>query len=295
MNAPLVSIITPSFNKGKYIEETIQSVKDQSYSNIEHIVIDAGSTDETLDILRKYDVDLKWISEPDRGQSDAINKGWRMASGSIIAYLNADDTYLPDSVEAVVNYFETHPNVGMMYGDGFLSDESGNIRTYYQSSNYDFKSLVYTKNDILQPSVFLKRSAMECIGEVDISLHLAMDLDYWVRAGIRGIDIGYINKPLSVAKIYASAKSSSLMTGYVKEYEYILDKIKADPYTSMEVARWCEDAIPYVHVKGGLDYLHSGMIEESMRYLIVAISKNPIGSGICCGELLSKYIRSRIK
>ena len=97
---PLVSIITPSFNKGPYIEETIMSIRNQTYQNIEHIVFDGASTDETISILEKYNKNLKWISEPDKGQSDAINKGWRIAKGDIIAYLNADDTYLTDAVES---------------------------------------------------------------------------------------------------------------------------------------------------------------------------------------------------
>ena len=122
---PLVSIITPSFNKGPYIEETLQSVRNQTYPHIEHIVIDGGSTDETLPILEKYSGDIVWISEPDKGQSDAINKGWRRSHGEIIVYLNADDTYLPDAVEIAVNYFLQHPETGMIYGDGILSDEKG--------------------------------------------------------------------------------------------------------------------------------------------------------------------------
>ena len=101
---PLVSIITPSFNKGLYIEETIASVLNQTYENIEYIVIDAVSTDQTHSILKKYETDLKWISEPDKGQSDAINKGWRIAKGDIIAYLNADDTYLPEAVASAVAF-----------------------------------------------------------------------------------------------------------------------------------------------------------------------------------------------
>jgi glycosyltransferase involved in cell wall biosynthesis len=103
----LVSIITPSYNKGQFIEETILSVQRQTYKNIEHIIIDSKSTDNTLPILEKHESGIIWISEPDDGQSDAINKGWRMAKGDIIAYLNADDTYLPNAVEVATTSAST--------------------------------------------------------------------------------------------------------------------------------------------------------------------------------------------
>lgn len=109
---PLVSIVTPSYNKGCFIEETILSVKNQTYPYIEHIVMDGGSTDGTLDILRKYANNITWLSEPDEGQSDAINKGWRRAKGQILGWLNADDTYMPWAVQTAVEFLAENPDVG---------------------------------------------------------------------------------------------------------------------------------------------------------------------------------------
>jgi glycosyltransferase involved in cell wall biosynthesis len=294
MTPILVSIITPSFNKGDYIEETIRSVENQSYRNIEHIIIDGGSTDGTLAILKFHRGHLFWISEPDKGQSDAINKGWRMAKGEIVAYLNADDVYTPDAVETVVNHFIANPSVGMVYGDGLLSDEHGGNVRYFESKKYSLKPLIYFKNDILQPSVFLRKSTIDAVGEIDINLHLAMDIDYWIRAGLC-TEVDYINKPLSTAKIYASAKSSAMMTEYVKEYEIILEKIKHNPDASSEVIDWCIDALPYVYAKGSLDYLHAGMSREFVSYLLKALSVNPIGITIFSCELIMKFIKTRFK
>ncbi len=117
---PLVSIVTPSLNQGRFIQETILSVKDQTYPNIEHIIVDGGSTDGTLDIIKKYEgtYKMRWVSEPDSGQSDAINKGWRMAKGEILAYLNSDDTYMPWAVETAVELFSEHPDVAIIVGAG---------------------------------------------------------------------------------------------------------------------------------------------------------------------------------
>ena len=125
----LVSIVTPSLNQGRFIEETILSIKNQSYPNIEHIIVDGGSTDNTLDIIKKYDgtYNMRWLSEPDEGQSDAINKGWKMSKGEIIAYLNSDDTYMPRAVETAVKFLTEHPDISMVYGGFNYIDEHGEV------------------------------------------------------------------------------------------------------------------------------------------------------------------------
>ena len=272
---PLVSIVTPSFNKGPYIEETIQSIQKQSYSNIEHIVIDGGSTDETLAILKKYEGTISWISEPDRGQSDAINKGWRRSKGDIIAYLNADDTYTQDAVSIAVTYLEEHPEVGMVYGDGILTDVSGNILQADPAGEFSLRDLIYCRDNILQPTVFFRRTVYERIGGVDESLHLAMDLDYWIRVGLL-FRVAYIPRPLAMAKSYNDAKSVALMHKYVKDYEHILEKVFADPHLPMELAAEKKLVYNYVYTKGGLDYIHLRMTREGLRYLGKAFRINPI-------------------
>ncbi|MEC4686370.1 MAG: glycosyltransferase family 2 protein [Nitrospirota bacterium] len=126
MNVLKVSIITPSYNQGQFIEETILSVKNQDYPNIEHIVIDGGSTDGTLDILKKYDKDIIWLSEPDNGQTHAINKGLRMATGEIIAWVNSDDLLLPHAVSAIEKAFTSNIDAGFIYGNYKIIDTAGN-------------------------------------------------------------------------------------------------------------------------------------------------------------------------
>ncbi len=121
---PLVTIVTPSFNQAGFIEETIQSVIAQDYQPIEHLVIDGGSTDGTLELLRKYQDHLSWVSEPDRGQTDAINKGFRRAHGAILCWLNADDVLMPGAISTVASYFESHPQVSFVYGDVLAIDRA---------------------------------------------------------------------------------------------------------------------------------------------------------------------------
>jgi glycosyltransferase involved in cell wall biosynthesis len=293
-NIPLVSIVTPSFNKGPYIEETLLSIRNQTYKNIEHIVIDGGSTDETLSILKKYSPVLVWVSEPDKGQSDAINKGWRIAKGDIIAYLNADDTYLPNAVEIAVNFFLKHPETAMIYGDGIFSDEKGKFLMNFKAGEFKLKNLVFCKDNILQPAVFLRKTVFETIGDVDADLHLAMDLDYWIRTGLR-YKVNYIPQQLATAKIYLDAKSSAQMHKYVREYEHILEKIFSNPQLPPDIKLIEKDAFNFVYVKGGLDYLHVKMGRDGMRYLWKAFRMNPIRCTgnvlIILGQYLNKMIR----
>lgn len=286
---PLVSIVTPSYNKGPYIEETLRSVRNQTYPRIEHIVIDGGSTDETLSILEKYSGAITWISEPDRGQSDAINKGWRLAHGEIIAYLNADDTYPPDAVATAVHYLDEHPDVGLVYGDGILTDETGKFIRAYPAGEFSLRDLVYCRDNILQPALFLRRSVYDKIGGIDESLHLAMDLDYWIRAGLL-FKVAYIPTPLATAKIYGDAKSVALMHKYVSDYEHILEKVFADPHLPPELASEKNAVYNYVYTKGGLDYIHLGMGKEGLRYLWKAFRLNPVRCVVNVTTLIVQYL-----
>jgi len=142
-----VSIVTPSFNQGKYIEETIKSVVNQTYKNIEHIIIDNESDDGTIEILKKYR-HLKWLSEKDKGQTNAINKGIKMSSGEIIAWLNSDDLYYEDAAEIVVEFFQANQDIDMVYGNCMLIDEKGTEIELVKPGPLDFHKLLYSMNYI---------------------------------------------------------------------------------------------------------------------------------------------------
>jgi uncharacterized protein (TIRG00374 family) len=206
---PQITIITPSFNQGKFIERTIKSVLSQNYPHLEYIVIDGGSTDETLDILRKYEKHLRWISEPDTGQSNAINKGFRMATGEIVAWLNSDDIYLPNALKTVGQYFAGHPNVMMVYGEGYIIDENNNRkrRFPFTEPKFDLWKLIYYSDYILQQSTFFRRSTFETIALLDENLHYGMDWDLFIRIGKR-FSVEYIPEYLACIREHVEAKSS---------------------------------------------------------------------------------------
>jgi glycosyltransferase involved in cell wall biosynthesis len=184
---PKVSIITPSYNQGEFIEDTILSIKGQTYRNFEHIVVDGGSTDNTLDILRKYagTYDLSWSSEPDEGMYQAINKGLKKAKGDILCYLNTDDLYLPWTLEAVAGYSAKNKQVDLLYGDIInLDDDKGTIELTF-SPPFNLRWAI-VKGGLYQPTVFWSRRAYERVGGLDETLQIGGDYEYWIRIAMQG-------------------------------------------------------------------------------------------------------------
>ncbi|PTL36668.1 hypothetical protein CLG94_03015 [Candidatus Methylomirabilis limnetica] len=206
---PLVSIVTPSYNQGRFIEETILSVLTQDYPNIEYIVIDGASTDNTLDILKKYEGRLTWISEPDLGQSHAINKGFRMAKGEILAWLNSDDTYLPGAIGKVVQHFQANPAAMMVYGEGYLIDEHSRIKQRFPyTEEFNLWKLIYLWDNILQQTAFFRGQIFDHIDLLDENLHYGMDWDLWIRIG-KKFRVDYIPEYLGNLREYSEAKTFS--------------------------------------------------------------------------------------
>lgn len=179
---PLVTVVTPSFNQAPYIERTILSVLDQDYPNLEYIVVDGGSTDGSLDIIKKYSDHISsWISEPDLGQTDAINKGFSRGNGQILAWINSDDTYNPGAVREAVQFLQEHPDVGLVYGDAnFINAQDAVIGTF-PAAQTDRTRLLQGYVHVPQQSAFFRSDLWKKIGPLDPSFFFAMDYDLWVR------------------------------------------------------------------------------------------------------------------
>lgn len=185
----LVSIVTPSFNQAAFLEATIRSVLDQEHPELEYIIVDGGSTDGSLEIIQKYSNRLSWwVSEKDKGQTDAINKGFAHAHGEVLAWLNSDDTYQPGAVSAAVKTFENHPSMGLVYGDANFIDEKGNWIGTFPAAQTDLRRLRRGYVHVPQQAAFFRAEAWKKVGPLDASFYFAMDYDLWVRiAGIAPI------------------------------------------------------------------------------------------------------------
>lgn len=211
----LISIITPSFNQGQFIEETIKSVLNGGHDNFEHIVIDGGSTDETINILKKYK-HLIWVSEPDKGQADAINKGFRMAKGDILAWLNSDDCYTPGALKRVADYFQTQ-SLDFLYSNLIYIDEHSKEIRRETVSPFNLGAELNCANLIPQPTVFMTRKVWETVGPLDVSYHFTMDVEYWMRAGNK-FKITLVGDYLAMFREHSTSKTQAQSEKFYREY-----------------------------------------------------------------------------
>lgn len=177
-----MTIVTPSFNTAGFIRQTLTTVAAQVYPSIEHIVVDGGSTDGTAAIVREFP-DVRWISEPDNGQAAAINKGFRLAAGQIVAWINSDDYYLPNAVEQAVQALRADPSCGMVYGSWVVVDEHGREMARYVPQEWDLRQEIERGNFVPQQTTFFRREALEAVGLLEERYHFAMDYDLFIRVG----------------------------------------------------------------------------------------------------------------
>jgi len=199
-------VVTPSLNQGRFLEEAILSVLQQDYPRIEHIVVDGGSTDETLEILSRH-AHLRWVSESDSGQAAAINKGFRMASGEVFGWLNADDYYLPGAVEAAVAIMRA-TGCGLVHGGWRRVDEDGHLLRDVDVVPFDFKRQLEEVNVVCQPGAFFARDAYWAVGGVDESYEYAMDYELWLKLGAR-YPVCHVDRVQAAYRYHEHSKSIS--------------------------------------------------------------------------------------
>ncbi len=204
---PLVSIVTPSYNQGRFLEAAMQSVLSQDYPNLEYIVVDGGSTDGSAEIIRKYASRLAWwVSERDQGQTDAINKGLAQAHGEILAWLNSDDMYLPGAIAAAVDCLRSFPAAGLVYGDANYIDEGGRVIGRFPAAQTDYRRLRQGYVHIPQQAAFFRGDLWRKLGPLDPSFYFAMDYDLWVRIASRA-ELKYVHQTWADFRLHAGGKT----------------------------------------------------------------------------------------
>lgn len=228
MNQPLISVITPSYNQAQFLEKTIQSVISQDYPAIEYIIIDGGSNDGSQDIIKKYEQKLSfWLSEKDKGQADAVNKGLAMTTGKYIGWLNSDDLYLPGTISRAVELLEDFPDAGFVFGDVQAIDRNGKITNIMHYGDWKLKDLLQFRI-IGQPGVFMRKDVLENCGGLDLSYHFLLDHHLWLKMGLEA-GMVYSSQIWSAARFHADAKNISQATSFGEEAYRLVNWIEREP------------------------------------------------------------------
>ena len=276
-----VSIVTPSFNQGQFIERTLQSVACQAGAEIEHVVFDGGSTDNTVELLENFSPPVRWVSKKDKGQTDAVNQGICATDGEIIGWLNSDDIYYPGAVARVVEYLDRHPEIDVVYGMADHIDLEDQAFEHYPSEPWDFERLKETCF-ICQPALFLRRRVVEKHGLLDESLNFCMDYEYWLRLGKAGVRFAYLEEKLAGSRLYADNKTLGSREKVHREINDMFKKMFGRvPY------RWLSN---YAHAvvqqrssrDGNATFVH---IQVGVNLLLSSLRWNRCVSAVMCKTL----------
>lgn len=272
-SSPLISIVIPSYNQDSFLEECLRSVLDQSHPNKEIIVIDGGSTDSSREILRKYERRLDfWVSEPDRGQADAVNKGWARARGGVLGWLNSDDRLEPGALEAAAAVYSAHPGAAILYGDVQEIDHQGKVLDEKKMAEYGLRSLLLGKN-MGQPGVFIPRTTYAAVGGLTQELHFALDFDYFLRVWTAFPKGGaYIPRTVASSRVWEASKTLYQGERFGEEYRLVLEKYFANENLPPEIKALHRKALSRsVYFRQARIFLRGGRVREGLGDLMRAM------------------------
>ena len=269
-NYPKISIVTPSYNQGQFLERTILSVLNQNYPNLEYIIIDGGSTDGSAEIIKKYEKYLAyWISEKDKGQAYAINKGFQKSTGDILAWLNSDDTYLPGIFYKIAKDFRRNSGVDLIFGNIYFINESDKIIGELRFTEFDFDTLIYEGGNLHQTGTFWKKEIYERAGGLNSDYKFCMDYDFFCRVAKVG-KLCHMRDFFANFRMHANAKSSTISHIGYKEHKEIMRR-----YIPKDLNKWdlkykkfiCTTRRFYKYaMQGDIDYILKGLIRRTINY-----------------------------
>jgi len=268
---PIITVVTPSYNQAQYLEVALESVISQHYPRLEYIVMDGGSTDESVEIIRRRGEHITtWVSEPDEGQADAINKGFARSRGEIVTFLNSDDFYFPGALFSVAEAFMSHPDVGVVYGYGrFVAENGQPVRDVGGPVNPEgMIDGVYPA--LPQPAVFLRRAVIEKVGGLDTSLHFALDGEFFWRA-FANFDSLFIPEVLAALRLQPRSKSVSSGASFAPEILRIAEKVISDPEAYPRFRSSADDIRSAAHLNSSRFLYNNGQYRDSLFALLKSV------------------------
>jgi glycosyltransferase involved in cell wall biosynthesis len=271
---PLVSIITPSYNQAAYLERTIRSVLLQDYPSIEYLIIDGASTDNSLEIIRQYESQItEWVSEPDQGQGEAINKGIRLARGEIVAWINSDDLLMAGAISEAVAALQAAPQAGMVYGDGILIDQQDRILDWHPYRQFDVLDLLKF-NVLLQPAVFMRRKVLSQVGLLNNEYNLILDHELWVRIAAH-THLVHVPRYWAAERTYPQAKTRALAAGFVEEAYDLIAVYERDPELGPVIQAHRTVITAALEIFAGRRLIDAGYYGRALRMLLRAVPRSP--------------------
>jgi len=300
MTRPLVSIITPTYNCGKYLKECIESVLAQDYPNIEHVIQDGASTDNSVKILKKYSSqkykgEIKWISEPDDGQVDGLNRAIQRSKGEIILVLNADDALLPDACSWAVKQMARYRKAAVVYGDQYLVDAKGNITGIGVTGEFNFEKFLCVEQYMATQAAFIRRSMFEKVGlYADTSLETMPDYEIWSRISSK-YPMKYVPKIITRYRIYPhmDGKNPRSAKRFIKAKSTVLERILKSPKTPTEIKQLRKRAYAGMYLWVAEEMINIGNVKDFFWYLAKATITYPKKTTFNRAKLLlgEKFIR----
>jgi glycosyltransferase involved in cell wall biosynthesis len=296
---PRVSVITPSYNQGQFIEETIRSVLLQGYPDLEYIIIDGGSTDESLEIIRKYAPWLAYyISEPDRGQTHAINKGWERATGEILAYINTDDCYLDGAIFTAAREFCVKPDVGMVYGTAIIVNERNKLTTW-KARPFDLKMMLTVGNAVPQPAAFFSKSALQSAGYLDEEWHMIMDYEFCIRIGAQFPSV-CVARTLAKFRNHPQSKSRLRFEETTHELIRFVTRFSPDQLLPHDWQQIKRTVMSRIHYELALCYVAQGhqAASKGLQQFLESLSLNPLFAvrhPILTAHIIKRVLTGRLR